>query len=81
MSSPAEMDVIQEKVKAFCQSLTEHHLVSVRVFVTKTETGLAKSYNHGGGDWYSTYGAIREWLLQQDERSKINVQQEERGED
>jgi hypothetical protein len=70
------MEVIDEKVKAFVTDLLQHHLVNIRVFITKTEEGLAKTYDHGGGDWYSVYGSVREWLIKQDERSKISVHQE-----
>lgn len=75
-ASKTEFDVIDQKVKAFVADLLQHHLVNIRVFVTKSEEGLAKVYDHGGGDWYSTYGAIREWILKQDERAKITVRQE-----
>jgi hypothetical protein len=74
--SKSEMDIIDEKVKAFVSSLLEHHLVSVRIFVTKAEEGLAKAYDFGGGDWYASYGAVREWLLKQDERTRVAIRQE-----
>ncbi len=78
MSEPskAEMDIIDEKVKGFISELLQNHLVSIRVFVTKTEAAQAKSYDSGGGDWYSTYGAIREWIIKQDERAKDSVKRE-----
>lgn len=78
--SKSEMDVIDEKVKAFVQSMLEHHLVNIRVFITKTEEGQAKLYDYGGGDWYAIYGGVREWLIKQDERSKEMVRAESKPE-
>ncbi len=74
--SPSEDQIIEEKIKAFVDQLAEFHTVNVRVFVTGSWAGLSRGYNWGSGDFYSTMGYVREWLLEQEARVHQRVMAE-----
>ncbi len=71
-----EDQVIMGKIEGFCSQLQEHHLVNVRVFVTRKEGTNCKAINRGNGDFYSILGAVKEWIVEQDERTKLSVRNE-----
>jgi hypothetical protein len=80
--SQPERDIIRAKIRTFIHQLQEHHLMNVRIFVTKSEGGNCYALNEGGGDIYSILGAVDEWLIQQREASRQQVRQiQVQGED
>jgi hypothetical protein len=76
-----EDEIIMDKMQRFVQDLQEHHLVNVRIFVTGNRAGQCRGESYGNGDIYSILGYVREWLIQQDERAKGVIRQEEREAD
>jgi hypothetical protein len=62
---------VETAAKKLVAEFMEHHTgMSVRMFVNWTEEGKSSAYSTGGGDWYSQYGQIREWVLVQEERAR-----------
>ena len=62
------------------------HFDSVRLFVTRLEPGETRptviSASDGGGNFYAALGQVREWLIQQDHRARIEIEISDReGED
>jgi hypothetical protein len=52
----------------------EHNdVLSARVFITVKHSGQCGGMNTGSGDWYSTYGYIKEWLIREDEKTRLQV--------
>lgn len=46
------------------------HFESVSIVVTKRVNGNSRSIVRGGGNWYASYGATREWLVRMDEAAR-----------
>lgn len=49
---------------------------SVMVFATKHEggdDGLTRGYNRGRGNFFTRYGQIREWLIYEEEATRVKV--------
>lgn len=70
-----DMELIQKHVDALSE-----HFDTVQVFVTSKQEGLEGNTinaNIGSGNWFARYGQVRTWLLKADERSKLEVKEEE----
>lgn len=63
----AEKLALEEIVKRKASEIMEH-ADSVQIFITKHSGGDCGTvaYAHGQGNWYSRYGQIQEWMMQQD---------------
>lgn len=49
------------------------HFDSVQVFCTqRTGDGNTRVFSRGGGNYYANYGAAREWIVRQDERTRVD---------
>lgn len=61
-------------VKKHLTQLIEH-FTSVRITITRhnSQDDMTRSFSLGVGDWYSQYGAAKDWLISQDERMKKAV--------
>lgn len=46
---------------------------SVRIFATRVQDGKTVAVSMGNGNWHAQCGSVREWLMQQDERSRDHV--------
>lgn len=74
---------IEKKIEAFANELSGD-CDSVRIFVTvPTYEGddSTGGFTYGKGNFYASWGSIREWMVTQDERVRENVRREEGGED
>ena len=79
MMRPMETDDGDRDLRTLDRLLAQlsEHFDSVQIIATRHERDRTISANRGTGDWYSRYGAVREWLIQQDERAREQI----RGED
>lgn len=59
------------------QFLEQHDVCAVRMFFVMNGAGRITSQDVGNGDIYSMQGAIREWLIIQDERARIIARKDE----
>lgn len=52
---------------------------SVQIFVSihDSESGVTRHLSHGAGNWFAREGQVREWVLQNEERSRSEVQDED----
>lgn len=52
---------------------------SVKIFVTyhDAEEHTTSAHSAGGGNFYSQLGQVREWLIQQDHRSRLFIEKED----
>lgn len=78
MEAPETPKTLEEEVKGFLSHLRENHLINARIFVTWSEHGQSKVWDHGTGDWYSTFGGIVEWVEAQKQRTRENIKAETR---
>lgn len=78
-------DQVMLECETFCNGIRERLGVNVQVFCTylnEDGTGKTGSVNISRGDWFSTYGRIIDWLIEQKEATRRSVQMEmEKGED
>jgi len=78
----AEIDEIQNNVKAMVTKFQEMNMVAgIQVFVTIKIGDKCFAYCHGGGDWYSRFGYVVEWVEQQKERARINIRDEDKSDE
>ncbi len=63
--------------KMIAQFLENHSPCAVRIFFTMNGAGRVTNQDYGNGDIYSMQGAIREWLIMQDERARVQVRRED----
>lgn len=67
-----------ERVKKATEGLMEH-FDSVMIFCTRHEAGeLDGTINvrYGSGNWFARFGQVREWLLKEEEASRIQKKQD-----
>lgn len=73
MSDNAEEPADLKKIRDAVHLLGEH-FDSVRIFATRHESGERDGtlkFNYGAGNWFATYGQVREWLILADEDARI----------
>lgn len=66
---------VEKMVASF---LEQHEVCAIRVFFVMNGAGRVTSQDVGRGDIYSMQGAVREWLIIQDERARAIVWREEK---
>lgn len=71
----SESDQDMKRIEASAHSLGEH-FDTVQIFCTRhesesEESGGTINCNYGLGNWFARYGHVRDWLIRQDERSKM----------
>lgn len=68
-----EVEALEKRCKKMVSDFMEHHAnANIRIFVTLTDKGVSSAYDTGGGDWYSTYGYISDWVRVQGARACKN---------
>jgi hypothetical protein len=70
-------------LESHLQQLGEH-FDSVQIFATVHEPEAEGGTVHicmGNGSWYARYGQVQEWLIRQDEMTRIKARRDERGSD
>lgn len=68
-----------ERIQAALDILSEHY-DAVHIFASRHEPEVEDgtvSVNKGVGNWYARNGQVREWILKQDEYTKINCRKED----
>jgi hypothetical protein len=68
------MDDDLSRVQDALNTLSEH-FDSVHIFATRHEPEIEDgtvSVNRGVGNWFARFGQISEWMVKQDESSRIN---------
>ncbi len=53
------------------------HFDNVQIIATRSDGTDTLVIDRGTGNWYARYGAVREWIIIQEERTKIHTRQEE----
>jgi hypothetical protein len=57
-------------------NLLGEHFDSVRIFATRYDPSIEKgtvTANAGVGNWYASYGQVREWLIKHDEFARLDA--------
>lgn len=78
MSYMDERKSEQEEILRICHESASKLMelsCSVQIFVTKHEDGTG-SMIHGSGNWYARYGQIKEWVIENEQRMKLAVEDE-----
>lgn len=76
MSEPNEAQV---KILNDCLDKLGEFYDSVHIFATRHEPeneGQTLSSNKGRGNWFSRYGQVREWLIREEETTRINTRKD-----
>ena len=71
--SEADLAMVRFHLNALAE-----HFDSVQIFVTRCEEGQLGGTIHislGSGNWFCRYGQTRQWVIQEDEESRIKVRQ------
>lgn len=64
-----ECDRLQRRVQGCAASLMEH-LDSVQIIATKKDGDESVRFQVGRGSWYERYGAVKDWIYKEEERSR-----------
>ncbi len=65
---------LEKLIQSHCSQLMEH-FASVRIVAVHVngESGETARISRGAGDYYSQYGAVKDWLIYQDEQTRIDA--------
>lgn len=75
MSTDAEREAQFKLVEKAVQDLCEH-FDSVQIYATsQTEKGALK-FSWGAGNWFTRYGQVKEWIVREEERSRMEVHED-----
>jgi len=77
MNAESSADI--EMVKKHAEALGEH-FDSVQIFTTRhepTTAGGTATVQYGVGNYYARYGQAREWVLKQDEWTRVEARKED----
>lgn len=75
MSNPAEEEKLVKKAADELGEMFD----SVQIFVSRHESGEHNGtirINKGTGNWFTRYGQVREWLIREDETSRIGARKD-----
>lgn len=57
------------------------HFDSVRIFATRMDRSeggpVVGAHSIGGGNFYASMGQVREWLIRQEHRARVEVERED----
>jgi hypothetical protein len=78
----SELNLENEDVKRVGRVVTElgEHFDSVQIFATRCESGELGgtiTVHMGTGNWFTRYGQVKEWIVKQDEYTRIKCRIEE----
>lgn len=80
MSKPLNNDHPDvQRVREAAQALGEH-FDSVQIFATRCEQGELDgtvNVHIGVGNWFTRYGQVQDWLVKQDEMTRVGVRRDE----
>jgi hypothetical protein len=78
---PSEEEEDMKRIKEAAASLGEH-FDTVQIFVTRHDADSIGSVNatYGSGNWFARLGLVRDWLIRQDEFTRLRCRTEERYE-
>ena len=62
-----------------CSAKISEFADTVQVFISvyDASTGTTRHITHGAGNWFAREGQVREWVLQNEERSRSEVHEED----
>lgn len=69
-----------EEAQAIADKLASalaEHFDNVRIFVqwpTPNDEQRSKTYNTGRGNWWAQYGQIKEWIVMEEHRARIEAE-------
>lgn len=61
-----------DRMESAVARLSEH-FDAVRIVCTKTVGTNTRRFSRGGGDYFAQVGAMRDWLVEQDESTRCQV--------
>lgn len=65
----AEDDRLGTMLEKHAEVLAEH-FESVRIIAVRNRNGMYARITRGAGNYFSQYGSIRDWLLEQDQSTR-----------
>lgn len=71
MSQHSDITIIEKHIAQLME-----HFESVQIIATKIEGDETIAASKGDGNWYARVGSVRDWLAQQDERTREQVKRE-----
>lgn len=71
-----DQTTFEKRCDAFTAMLLENGFDSVQVVATSTHHNGTTIAHRGAGNWYARAGAVREWLVKNDERTRAQVRAE-----
>ena len=75
MTSEQDRDIAV--VQQHLDQLIEH-FDSVQIFATRGQGDGNTGYVHlGAGNFYANYGAVREWMIRQDEMARMDAREDD----
>lgn len=78
------MPLSNEEIKLVEDAATKlaDHFENVHIFVNRhyPSDGGTLRYEQGRGNWFARYGQVREWLLREEETSRIHARADNREE-
>lgn len=69
----------KQRVQAALDSLSEH-FDAVQIFATRYEMGgegMTVNVQMGSGNWFARYGHVGEWMIKQDEYTRLHCRKED----
>lgn len=67
----------EKELKKTASQLKSFGFDSVRIITTIDNGAETISMHHGIGNFYAQYGAVKEWVIRQEEYTKQNARQED----
>lgn len=61
-----------ERCAEECAQKLSEHFDSVRIIAVRHTKGVSAVFSTGRGDFYSQLGASRDWVIRQNERTRVN---------
>lgn len=71
----AEEQTDFDNVRAATERLAES-FDTVQIFVSRNENGKTRTVSYGTGNWYARVGQTREFLLRDDEQTRVDVKED-----
>lgn len=73
-------ELTNEEIKAVEKAVETlgEHFDAVQIFVNRHESskGGTVRFNDGRGNWFARYGQVREWLIREEETSRVHARKD-----
>ena len=77
VGSEAARDAADEKIVQQAIDMLGEHFDCVQIFVTTKNSGYTETIATGIGNYYARIGIARDWIIREEERSRVRVRQQE----